>query len=138
MQIGSWSQSGLVGPEGTNQGSWPRVRSVRVTCAVVPASGHTFTAATGLASQVQSFDYSCIVFDTAPTGHTLRLLQARQGKGCGLAACWLPGVEGGTGHWLSLPLKVLCIICPLYAAQHAVSVPSMNACHSSPALWRRV
>jgi len=51
--------------------------------------------------QVQTMDYDCIVFDTAPTGHTLRLLQLPTTLEQGLAK--LMSVRGALGGALAPP-----------------------------------
>lgn len=61
--------------------------------------GSVHRPAVPLRLQVQSMDYSCVVFDTAPTGHTLRLLQlpAMMDKALGK----LVGMRGMLGGVLS-------------------------------------
>jgi Anion-transporting ATPase len=58
------------------------------------------------ALQVQSMDYSCVVFDTAPTGHTLRLLQlpAMMDKALGK----LVGMRGMLGGVLNQVTALYC------------------------------
>ena len=55
--------------------------------------------------QVQQMDYSCIVFDTAPTGHTLRLLQFPATLQKGLSK--LMGLRGMLGGMLGQITQLL-------------------------------
>ena len=58
-----------------------------------------------IVAQVQQMDYSCIVFDTAPTGHTLRLLQFPATLQKGLSK--LMGLRGMLGGMLGQITQLL-------------------------------
>lgn len=53
---------------------WEKITSEVKFCCTLPFKCITFSVRT-YCRLVQTMDYSVIVFDTAPTGHTLRLLQ---------------------------------------------------------------
>ena len=64
-----------------------------------------------LMKQVQTMEYSVIVFDTAPTGHTLRLIQfpAMLEKGLGKVL----GMKDKFGGLLSTVIIITCLPCGL-------------------------
>jgi arsenite/tail-anchored protein-transporting ATPase len=79
-------------------------------CTVEIAAFDEFSKLLGDAATTQSFDH--VVFDTAPTGHTLRLLE--------LPAAWSTFLEANVGGTSCLgPLSGLKAQQALYAASHA-------------------